>query len=317
MDTTATFWLPAPSSTMAGEIDFLFYVIFAITTFFFLLIVGLATYFTIKYRRTPENANDPMPVVGHSHLLEAAWIIIPLGIVIVLFFWGFKGYLKLSVVPSEAMQVKVTGQKWFWTFDYPEGANSVNELVAPVGRPVKLLLSSKDVIHSFFVPAFRIKKDVLPNRYGIAWFQATNVGTFDLFCAEYCGTKHSQMIGKVRVLSEQDYMSWIEGASDLGKGLTPVEYGEKLFQLKACATCHTVDGTASNGPSLKGIFGHEVKLTDGSQVLADENYIRESIFIPSAKVVAGYQPIMPTFQGILKDKELDALIAYIQSIGGR
>jgi cytochrome c oxidase subunit 2 len=235
----------------------------------------------------------------------------------VLFVWGFKGYLRMSVVPAEAMQVKVTGQKWFWSFDYPEGASTVNELVAPVGRPVKLLMSSKDVIHSFFVPAFRIKKDVLPNRYGIGWFEATNIGVYDLFCTEYCGSKHSEMIGKIRIVSEQDYKTWLEEASDLGKGLTPVEYGAKLFQMKACATCHTIDGTPSNGPTLKGIFGHEVKLNNGSVAVVDENYIRESIFVPAAKVVAGYQPIMPTFQGILKDKEIDALIAYIQSLGGK
>ncbi len=317
MDTTATFWLPTPSSTIAGEIDLLFYVIFYLTTFFFLLIVSLATYFTIKYRKTAENENDPMPFVGHSRLLEATWIIIPTAIVMVLFFWGFRGYLRLSIVPAEAMQVKVTGQKWFWSFDYPEGASTVNEMVAPVGRPVRLLMSSKDVIHAFFVPAFRIKKDVLPNRYGVSWFEANQIGVYDLFCAEYCGSKHSQMIGKVRIVSEQDYKVWLESASDLGKGLTPVQYGEKLFQLKACATCHTIDGSSSNGPTFQGIFGHEVKLANGSSVTVDENYIRESILVPSAKVVAGFQPIMPTFQGILKDKEIDALVAYIQSLGGK
>jgi len=317
MDTSATFWLPPPSSTVAGETDGLFYAIFYITTFFFLLIVGLATYFTIKYRRTEANANEPMEVVHSSHLLEAAWILIPLGIVMVLFVLGFKGYLRQSIVPAEAAQVKVTGQKWFWSFDYPEGASTVNELVAPVGRPIKLLMSSKDVIHSFYVPAFRIKKDVLPNRYGIGWFEATNTGVYDLFCAEYCGSKHSQMIGKVRILSEQDYKTWLEDASDPGKGLTPVEFGAKLFQMKACNTCHTIDGTASNGPSMKGVFGHEAALANGSKVLVDENYIRESILVPAAKVVAGYQPIMPTFQGILKDKEIDALVAYIQSLGAK
>lgn len=317
MDTTATFWLPAPSSTMAGEIDALFYFILGVSTFFFLLIVTLAVVFTIKYRRRPEEdvRARQTDAPGHNAILEIVWIAIPTLLVMVIFVWGFRGYLKMSVVPAGAMQVKVTGQKWFWSFDYPEGAATVNELVAPVGIPVKLLMSSKDVIHSFFVPAFRMKKDVLPNRYSIQWFQATQTGEFSLFCAEYCGSKHSQMIGKVRILSEADYHRWLESAADLGKGLTPVEYGARLYAAKACITCHTTDGSPSNGPSFKELFGHRVRLADGSEIAADENYIRESILSPQGKVVAGYQPIMPTFQGILKEKELDALVAFIQSLG--
>jgi cytochrome c oxidase subunit 2 len=302
---------------MAGEVDALFYFIYYVAVFFFLLIVGLATYFTIKYRVRESEPPRPAAEPLHNPVLEVTWIVIPTLIVVAVFFWGFSGFMKMSVVPAEAMQIKVTGQKWFWSFDYPEGASTVNELVAPVGKPVKLLLSSKDVIHSFFVPSFRVKRDVLPNRYTIAWFEATQTGVFDLFCTEYCGSKHSQMIGKVRIVSENEYLKWIEDASDLGKGLTPVEYGAKLYQAKACITCHTVDGAPSNGPSFKGMFGHTVKLANGTEVTVDENYVRESILNPAAKVVAGYQPIMPTFQGILKDKELDALVAYLQSLGER
>jgi len=316
MDTSATFWLPPPSSTMAGETDALFYFILYVSIFFFVGIVSLAAYFSWKYRRKPgESAIPEGPGLHHNPLLEAAWIIIPTLLVLVIFVWGFKGYLRSSIVPAESMQIKVTGQKWFWSFEYPEGAATVNELTVPVDKPVKLLMSSKDVIHSFFVPAFRVKHDVLPNRYSIAWFQATRVGVYDLYCAEYCGSKHSQMIGKVRVLGEREYKEWLDEASDLGKGLTPAEYGKKLFTAKACNTCHTLDGSPSNGPSFKGVFGHSVKLANGSEVLADENYIRESILDPATKVVAGFQPIMPTFQGILKDKEMDALVAFIQSLG--
>jgi len=317
MDTTATFWLPAPSSTMAGQVDSLFYFILYMTTFFFVLIVSLAIYFSYKYRVRPGEEVKYKAAPTHNSILEATWIIIPTLLVMIVFVWGFYGYLRSSIVPAESMQIKITGQKWFWSFDYPEGATTVNELVVPVDKPVKLLMSSKDVIHSFFVPAFRVKHDVLPNRYSIAWFQATRLGTYELYCTEYCGEKHSQMLGTVRVVGEREYKEWLDEASDLGKGLTPAEYGAKLYTAKACNTCHTIDGKPSNGPSLKDVFGHKVKLVDGSEVEADENYLRESILNPAGKVVAGYQPIMPTFQGILKDKEMDALIAFIQTLGDK
>lgn len=237
-------------------------------------------------------------------------------LVIIIFAWGFKGYLRMRVVPANSMEIKVTGQKWFWSFQYPEGANTVNELVVPVGQPVKLLMSSQDVIHSFYVPAFRIKQDVLPNRYTVAWFEATAVGNYDLFCAEYCGTSHSEMIGKVKVLSNADYLAWIDEAAFSGEGMSPVDLGQKLYTSKACITCHTTDGSPGNGPSFMNVFGHTVELDDGTTVEADENYIRESILTPRKKIVAGYQAIMPTYQGLLKDREIDALISYIKSLGG-
>jgi len=281
--------------------------------FFFVLIVALATYFTLRYRRRVEGeALRPAP--HHPLWLEVTWVVIPTLLVLVIFVWGFRGYLRLSIVPAEAYEVKVNGQKWFWSFDYAEGAAVVNEMVVPVGRNVKLLLSSKDVIHSFFVPAFRIKKDVLPNRYSIAWFHATQVGEYDLYCTEYCGSKHSAMLGKVKVVGEREFADWLDAASSAGEGMTPEEYGAKLYQSKACYTCHSLDGSPGNGPTFKGIFGHDVKLADGRSVMVDENYIRESILTPTAKVVAGFQPIMPTYQGLLKDREIDALVAFLKGL---
>lgn len=315
IDTTGTFWLPPSSSTIAGEVDTLFYFLIYLSLFFFVLIVGLLIYFSVKYRRSKE---DEIETVGPSHnsVLEMTWMIIPTIIVLVIFVWGVRGFLKMSVVPAEAMEVKVTGQKWFWSFDYPEGASSVNELVVPVNKPVKLLMSSKDVIHSFFVPNFRVKRDVIPNRYSVIWFEATQEGLFDLFCAEYCGSKHSQMIGKVRVISQSEYETWLETEVSGGEGVSPAEYGAKLYKKKACITCHTIDGSANNGPSFLGVFGKQEKFADGSTGVVDENYIRESILVPNAKVVAGYQSIMPTYQGLLKDREIDALVAYIKSLRG-
>jgi len=224
------------------------------------------------------------------------------------------GLWAVPCLAADVEEVKVTGQQWFWSFDYPEGATSVNELVVPVDRPIKLLMSSKDVIHSFFVPEFRIKMDVLPNRYTITWFEATNEGEYTLFCAEYCGKSHSDMIGTVKVVSDREYAEWIEAGATEGEGLSPVEYGAQLYKSKACYTCHSVDGTPNVGPSFKGVYGHETELADGSSTIVDENYIRESILEPQAKVVSGFQPVMPTFQGILKDKQIEALIAYIKSL---
>jgi len=210
--------------------------------------------------------------------------------------------------------VKVTAQKWFWPFDYPEGASTVNELAAPLNTPVKLLMSSQDVIHSFFVPNFRVKMDVLPNRYSITWFEATRRGEFDLFCTEYCGKGHAEMIGKVRVVSESEYGQWLETGSGPAEGEGLVDYGRRLYVSKACNTCHSVDGSANVGPSFKQRFGNSQAMADGSFIMVDENYLRESILNPQAKIVAGFDPVMPTYQGLLKDREVDALIEFIKSL---
>jgi cytochrome c oxidase subunit 2 len=269
----------------------------------------------VRYRRRKGQEEELDRGPSKNVLLEAAWIIIPSLIVLVIFVWGFQGYMRMHVVPANAMEVKVTGQKWFWSFQYPEGATSTNELVVPVDTPVRLLMSSQDVIHSFYVPAFRMKKDVLPNRYQVAWFEAEREGVYDLFCAEYCGTSHSEMVGKVRVLSYPEYQAWLEENALSGEGMTPREFGAKLYNAKACNTCHSVDGSPGNGPTFLGAFGKEEEMADGSTVVVDENYIRESILNPKSRVVAGYQPIMPTYQGMLTDREVDALVAYIKSLG--
>jgi len=304
--------LPPPGSTFAQTVDPLFNFLIIVAGIFLLVVTTGVIVFSLRYRRR-HGVAQPGEATTHNTALEITWILIPFVLVMIVFFWGFKGYLVMSVVPKDAMEVKVTAQKWFWSFDYPNGVTSVNELVVPVGVPVKLLMSSKDVIHSFFVPSFRLKRDVLPNRYTIAWFKSTQSGEYDLFCAEYCGTKHSEMTGKVRVVAEREYDDWLVSTATAGEGVAPADYGAKLFVSKACYTCHSVDGTPGNGPSLFNLFGNEVRLTDGSSVLADENYLRESMLNPRSKVVVGYQPIMPTYQGLLKDKDIDALIAYLKT----
>jgi len=314
MDTTGTLFLPPEGSTIAGDIDPLFYfIVYASIVIFGIVVFGIV-YLSLKYRSGKSTADETTPGITHNTKLELLWSIIPGILVIIVFFWGFNVYMKMSIVPKDAMEVKVTAQQWFWTFDYPEGINSVNELVVPVGKPVKLLMSSKDVIHSFYVPDFRVKMDVLPNRYTLTWFEATGIGDHNILCAEFCGDKHSEMLGKVRVVSQKEYDKWLDSGTSAGEGMTPVEYGQTLYRSKACFTCHNVDGTRAVGPAFNGIFGKPTVIEGGQQIVVDENYIRESILDPQAKVVAGFQPVMPTYQGILNDKQIDALLAYIKSL---
>lgn len=306
--------MPPGSSTIAGEVDALFYFLVYTSIAFFAIVVFGLVFFSLRYRHRKDEQASVTPGISHNTRLELVWSIIPGILVCIVFFWGFNVYLKMNVVPKDAMEIKVTGQKWFWTFDYPEGINTVNELVVPLGKPVKLLLSSRDVIHSFFVPDFRIKMDALPNRYTITWFEATQLGKHNLFCAEFCGDKHSEMVGTVRVVSEREYDEWLETGLKTGDDMTLQEYGGRLFVSRACHTCHSVEGKRSVGPHLDSIFGKPTELADGGMVEFDENYIRESILNPQASVAAGFQPVMPTYQGILNDRQIDALIAYIKSL---
>lgn len=313
MGESGTIFMPPASSTIASEVDALFYFIFYTAIVFFVLVMSLTAFFIIKYRRKGERKLTSG--VAHNTKLEILWTVIPTILVIIVFFWGFKTYLRMNIAPKDALEIKVTGQKWFWTFDYPNGANSMNELVVPVGKPVKLLMSSQDVIHSFFVPDFRVKMDVLPNRYTITWFEALNVGEYDIYCAEYCGKGHSEMWGKVKVMSEEQYAGWLkEAAVDIPEGVSLEEAGAMLYKSKACATCHSIDGIPGVAPSFLSKYGSLEKLADGSEVLVDENYIRESILNPQTKVVLGYQPVMPTYQGALTDRQIDALIVYLKSL---
>ncbi len=311
MENAGSFWLPRAASVFASEVDSLFYFIFYVGVGFFVLVTAATLFFAIRYRRKGKASLTPGT---HSTALEVTWTVIPTILIIVVFLWGFRGFMTMRVVPKDAIEIRVTAQKWFWSFDYPQGVNSVGELVVPAGRPIKLLISSQDVIHSLFVPDFRVKMDAVPNRYTIAWFQADEPGDHQLYCSEYCGREHSKMLGVVSVVPEDEYNAWIEANAVAGKGLTLEELGAKLYNEKGCFTCHSIDGSAKIGPTFKGVFGHEVKLTTGETVVVDENYIRESILEPLAKVVAGYQPVMPPFQGILKPREVDALIAYIKTL---
>ncbi|MEK7705382.1 MAG: cytochrome c oxidase subunit II [Myxococcota bacterium] len=310
----ASFWLPKGASSVAAGHDALFYFILYLSTAFFVVIVAAIVLFVLKYRRrSPEQRTSGL----HGNvMLEIVWAVIPAILLIVMFVWGFRQYMDMSVPPADAIEVRVTAQKWSWTFEYPRDGISVpKDLVVPVGRPVRLTMSSLDVIHSFFVPAFRIKKDVLPNRYTMLWFEATEVGEYDLECAEYCGTAHSQMLGKIIVKPENEYNEWIAAGGGMsGEGMSSVAFGARLFSQLGCAVCHSTDGTKKTGPSVLAKFGSTETFVDGTKALVDDNYVRESLMDPAAKVVVGYEAVMPTFKGRLSDKQTNALVDYIKSL---
>lgn len=300
--------LPQQASTFSEQVDSLFWFIHGLGAFFFLLITGLVIYFAIRYRRGRPGVT---PAPSHSLPLEVTWTVVPVILVMAIFVWGFQGYMFMNVPPRGAIDLTVTAQKWSWTFGYPTGA-SVNELHVPVNTPVRLTMHSTDVIHGFFIPEFRQKMNVLPGRYTSTWFEATKEGEFQIYCSEYCGDGHSAMVSKVVVHSAEGYRSWLEQAS---ADVEPTAAaGEKLYQSKACFTCHTTDGTPKIGPSFRGVFGKTEAMADGSSVTVDEDYLRESILEPTAKVVQGFQPVMPTYQGQLKPNEIQALIEYIKAL---
>jgi cytochrome c oxidase subunit 2 len=300
---------PEQASTFAPDVDNLLYFLLAVTVFFTVLIFLAIFVFAIKYRRRSE---QELPSVQHTGLaLEIVWSVIPFGLTMVMFTWGTSILFKMSRPPENAMQIYVVGKQWMWKVQHMEGRREINELHVPIGRPVKLTMTSEDVIHSFYLPAFRTKLDVVPGRYGELWFEPTKTGRFHLFCAEYCGTKHSGMIGSIYVMEPQEYQAWLSGGG--GEGSLS-QNGQKLFEELACTNCHKPDSTG-RCPSLVELFGKPVRLTDGRTVTVDEAYIRESILQPTAKVVAGYQPVMPTFQGLVSEEGILQLIEYIKSIG--
>ncbi|MBI4528568.1 MAG: cytochrome c oxidase subunit II [Deltaproteobacteria bacterium] len=299
---------PEQASTMAARVDALFYFLLGVTVFFVSLIFILIVYFAARYRRRSETER-PRPIEG-TFWLEIVWSVIPLGLTMVIFGWGAIVYFDINNAPANALEISIVGRQWMWKAQHPTGHSEINELHVPLGQPVRLRMTSEDVIHDFFLPAFRVKQDVLPGRYTTLWFQATKAGEYHLFCAEYCGTQHSGMIGRVVVMEPAEFQEWLSAGP---KAVSIVDLGENLFKRFACDTCHRSGGT-SQGPDLAGLFGRTVKLQRGDAVTADENYIRESILNPRAKIVAGYQPIMPTFQGLLSEEAILQLIAYLKSL---
>jgi cytochrome c oxidase subunit 2 len=243
--------------------------------------------------------------------LESAWIVVPLVLALAMFAWGAVVYVDFRRAPTDTLDIYVIGKQWMWKLQQPNGQREINELHVPVGQNVRLIMGSEDVIHDFSVPAFRVKMDVVPGRYNTLWFRPTKTGKFHFYCSQYCGTNHAIMGGWVTVMEPDEYTAWLSGSS--GTIANPVLAGEKLFAERSCLACHASDGKG-RGPSLNGFFGGKVKLADGSSVTADEEYIRESLFNPSAKIVAGYQPLMPSYQGQLTEEQTLDLISYVKSL---
>ena len=310
-------WLPPSASTFAPNVDFVLMLITVISVISCVLISFLLIYFVIKYRRKTDD--DPTPAITHDSFLETLWTIIPTILCIVIFLYGYVYYDEYTTTPKNAYEINVTGQSWMWTFDYSNGKKTLNELYVPINQPIRLVMQSKDVLHSFFVPAFRVKQDVVGGRYTFINFTATQEGVFKIYCTEYCGTGHSDMGGKVHVLSKDKYAAW---QSDSGSKIVNAsadipldQVGAELRNSKGCVVCHNIDGAAGGtGPTWKGLFGKKRNFEDGSSTIADENYLRESIEYPTEKMVKGYQPLMPAYKGLLADYEITAIIEYIKTL---
>jgi cytochrome c oxidase subunit 2 len=304
---------PVRATALAEEVDRLFWTAVGISGFFSALIALLLFYFGVRYRRRhPDEVGVPVEHGSRATAaLEFAWSVIPLAILMFLFAWGLRIFFAAARPPADAAEFFVVGKQWMWKVQHPEGKREINELHVPLGRPVKLTMTSEDVIHSFYVPAFRIKQDVLPGRYTTLWFEADRRGTYHLFCAEFCGAEHSRMIGRVVVMEPHEYQEWLAGKP---AGPSMRASGAELFVDRACNTCHRPDSSA-RAPILEGLAGREVRLQDGRAVTADEAYLRESILLPQAKIVAGYQPIMPTYKGQLDEEDLIRLITYLKGLG--
>ena len=300
---------PEQASNFAPQVDSLMLFIGTVTLFFAGAVTIAIIWFFFRYHRK-HGKEVGVPLHGDSRL-ETLWIVVPLILAMVMFGWGAVIFVDYRHVPPDTLDIYMIGKQWMWKVQQPNGIREINELHVPVGRNVRIILASEDVIHDFYVPAFRVKMDVVPGRYNTMWFRPTKPGRYHFFCSQYCGTNHAIMGGWVTVMEPSDYAAWLTGAS-MGEA-SPLASGEKLFTEKACITCHVANGTG-RAPSLNGLYGAHVLLADGSTVPADDAYIRESILLPAAKIVAGYQPLMPTFQGQLTEEQVIALTAYIKSL---
>ena len=297
---------------LSGEVvNQVFFYILAITVFLLAVITFLMVYFVIRYHRK----RSPQPAeIKENIWLEIIWTVVPTLLVLTMFYYGLTGFNFLKRAPQDAMKVKVIARQWSWLFEYENGLRST-ELKVPVGKPIKLLLTSQDVIHSFYAPAFRIKQDVVPGMVNSLWFQSTEVGEFDVLCSQYCGLQHAKMLTKIVVLPEEEFKKWYQTGKEMEAKLPPS--GTQLFQERGCKACHTIDGTPGLGPTLKGLFGKTVTvLTDGKErkLVADEAYLRKSILEPNVDIVKGFPPIMPPLKGLLTDQEIDALVSYLKGL---
>jgi cytochrome c oxidase subunit 2 len=298
---------PAEASTIAPYADALYFFLVAISLVGLVFVTILIAYFSIRYRR---DKNPVATQIEGSTILEATWTIIPLALFLVVFVWGGLLYFRIYDPPPNAMNIYVVGKQWMWKAEHPGGQHEINALHVPIGQPVQLTMISQDVFHSFSIPDFRVKREVIPGRYSTVWFQATDPGTYHIFCTQYCGTLHSGMIGEVTAMTPADYKKWLDESTS---GMSLAQNGERLFASMGCNACHS-GNAAARGPSLAGVYGSKLTLTDGSQVLVNDAYLRDAILNPSQHVTAGYSPIMPTYQGQISEDGLIDLVEYIKQL---
>ena len=310
-------WMSDPASDYANDFNSVFYFLMWTGLGLFLLVVVPMFWFAIKYRRKNEH-QKALSQIDHNHTIETIWTLLPIVYLAVCFVWGFLGYLNVTTIPMDSKELRVIGQKWNWTVQYPDEDISVSGQGAvigvPLGQNIKLTMSSQDVIHSFFLPNFRIKQDVLPGRYSTLWFNASEVGEFPVFCAEYCGDSHSNMLAVLKVMPPDEYATWVDSVKNANNKLSPKELGAKLYQSKACVTCHSIDGSTRIGPSYKGLYGTMAELESGAKVKVDDNFIRDHLLTPTKTPIKGYPPIMPSYQGQLSEADINGLIEFIKSL---
>ena len=304
--------MPTAATDIAARVDNLYNFLLIMSLVACVILIGGMIYFANKYKRKSLTAKSAY--ISHNTFLEFLWSFIPLVIFLAVFAWGWLLYHDMRAMPKDALEIHIRGKQWSWEAQYKSGVKTANLVKVPINQDIKLIMTSSDVIHSFYVPSFRIKQDVVPGRYTTLWFKATKFGDFHIFCAEYCGTQHSGMIGKLSVVTQQEYDQWLEEESKFST-LPLAQQGEKLFQTSGCIACHSAtDKTVKVGPSLYGKFGTEETLTDGAKVMVDENYVRESVLNPQAKIVKGFEAQrMTSFQGVLSENELAALIEYLKT----
>jgi cytochrome c oxidase subunit II len=302
-------FMPVAGSKIAEHVDQLYAFLVWASLISCVLVIGGMMLFAYKYRRKSDN--DKTAYIEHNITLEFLWSFIPFVIFMIVFGWGWWVYHDMRSMPKNAFEIHVVGQKWYWDFQYKSGRKTSGEFYAPLGEPVKLIMSSRDVIHSFYIPGMRIKQDVVPGRYSALWFQAEKPGTYQVFCTEYCGDGHSAMLAKVHVMPRKDFDSWLQ--NDPYKGLSVAQVGEKVFAAK-CVACHNVTAEKKVGPGFAGLFGKEREFESGEKLVVDENYLRESILVPGAKIVKGYPNAMTVFQGQISEEELRGVIEYIKGL---
>ncbi len=302
-------FFPESASNMAPPVDHIYFALLVLCGGVAFLVFVIIIFFCIRYRRGTRVDRTP-PKIG-SRPFELTWTVVPLLIFVGVFFWAAKVFFAMSRPPADATEIYVVGKQWMWKIQHPDGRREINELHLPVGKSVKLVMTSQDVIHDFFIPAFRTKQDVVPGRYTTEWFKPTKPGRYHLFCSQYCGMDHARMIGWIYVMEPAEYANWLAGqpAPD-----SLVDAGERAFRTRGCSGCHAVN-VAIRAPLLDGIYGKRVPLSDSTFVTADDQYLRDSILLPNKQIAAGYQPVMPTYQGQISEEELTAILAYLKSLG--